>query len=323
MKHTTTFLAAIAALTGSALAHESLGNSTHVVDPATNHVIRRFGCDVTLNQATDHFVQTVGRLHQQHKNSNVGTRAAAPANKIKKPPAKPARKMPLANIQVPTYFHIISTAAHNGTVTPTMVQNQINELNAAYNPYGISFNLKNVSWTINDAWAYANGTNMASAQAALRQGTYSSLNIYFHTDLSGGLLGTCTLPAPLPLGATLQTYINDGCDVNANTMPGGSFGGYNLGKTAVHETGHWLGLLHTFEGYSCTGPGDFVTDTRVESQSTDGCPTNPWKNTCPTVPGDDPIHNYMDYSTDACYESFTQGQIQRIVSLFNEYRKGN
>ena len=39
-------------------------------------------------------------------------------------------------------------------------------------------------------------------------------------------------------------------------MPGGTaFGGeYGLGMSAVHETGHWLGLLHTFQD-GCGSPG--------------------------------------------------------------------
>lgn len=106
-------------------------------------------------------------------------------------------------------------------------------------------------------------------------------------------------------------------------MPGGSIGGYDAGKTAVHESGHWLGLLHTFEGYSCTGSGDYVSDTPAEMTSTDGCPTNPWKNTCGTVrKGVDPIHNYMDYSTDECYVRFTPGQQQRMLTLWPVYRAG-
>ena len=76
--------------------------------------------------------------------------------------------------------------------------------------------------------------------------------------------------------------------------------GYDEGQTAVHETGHWLGLLHTFQGYSCSGPGDYIDDTPQQSQSTDGCPnTIPLKDSCPSLPGMDAIHNFMDYSTDA------------------------
>jgi hypothetical protein len=31
------------------------------------------------------------------------------------------------------------------------------------------------------------------------------------------------------------------------TFPNGPYNGYNLGNTVVHEVGHWMGLLHTFE----------------------------------------------------------------------------
>ena len=57
-------------------------------------------------------------------------------------------------------------------------------------------------------------------------------------------------------------------------MPIGGLEGYQEGKTAVHEVGHWFGLLHTFQDESCeaTDPGDFVDDTPQESVSTDGCP---------------------------------------------------
>lgn len=74
----------------------------------------------------------------------------------------------------------------------------------------------------------------------------------------------------------------------------------------------------------------------------DGCPIG--KDTCPTsgvssiaydgtgggpdpygaqgYSGPDPIYNYMDYSTDACYEGFTAGQGARMLNIWEVYREG-
>lgn len=71
----------------------------------------------------------------------------------------------------------------------------------------------------------------------------------------------------------------------------------------MHETGHWFGLLHTFQGNTCRvdDAGDFIDDTNQERTSTVGCPS--FKDSCGLSPavasgGGDPYHNYMDYSSD-------------------------
>jgi hypothetical protein len=201
-----------------------------------------------------------------------------------------------------------------------MADAQATELNNAYNTYGITFNHINTSFTENSDWAV--GNTLSDAHNALRVGSYSALNLFFRTDLTGGILGTCALPSNVTANMPPSEYASDGCDINANTMPGGQMTGYNMGKTAVHETGHWLGLYHTFEGNSCSGTGDYIDDTPFESVSTSGCPTSPAKDSCPSVSSADPIHNYMDYSTDACYEAFTPDQIERISTMWTQYRQG-
>ena len=89
--------------------------------------------------------------------------------------------------------------------------------------------------------------------------------------------------------------------VHFDSLPDGAFENYNLGYTATHEVGHYLGLPHTPSRPA--GYGDYVDDTPYMSVPTAGCPVG--KDTCTRGTGADPIHNYMDYSYDICYTQFT------------------
>ncbi|KAK3671738.1 hypothetical protein LTR78_008471 [Recurvomyces mirabilis] len=289
-------------------------DGTYFKEQGTNKSIKHFDCDVTHGKASDHFQKTVQRLHSAHKKSSQGSRAAR--SLVERQTVEPAIQ------DIPLFIHVITTQAEAGVITQQMANDQAAALNTVYNKYGISFSLQGTTFTANDAWAVVAGADMDALKQSLRQGSYSALNLYFHTDLDGGMLGTCTLPSNVPPGSAPSEYFEDGCNCNAYTMPGSTMYGYNQGMTAVHETGHWLGLLHTFEGYACSGNGDFIADTPFESVSTNGCPESPWKNSCPGVSGGDPIRNYMDYSVDACYARFTAGQLARIGTMWQQYRQG-
>lgn len=190
-----------------------------------------------------------------------------------------------------------------------MLTNQINVLNEAFAPHDIAFVLKGTDRTVNRAWAVdTSGTELAMKRQ-LRKGDYSALNLYVMKSLVDDAFGYCYFPdAEGAAGAASNAaaFLYDGCSLNAATLPGGSLTDYNLGQTATHEVGHWFGLYHTFEGNSCTGQGDLIADTPASASMTSGCPTG--RDSCPRQAGLDPIHNYMDYSTDVCYEEFTAGQ---------------
>lgn len=214
------------------------------------------------------------------------------------------------------YFHVIrkGTGVANGDITTTMINDQMNVLNAAYAPWGWSFNLVTVTRTTNKQWFNLRmGTNAErQMKNALRQGTADDLNIY-SSNLGGGLLGWATFPS-----SYAGNPKDDGVVILYSSVPGGSAVPYDEGDTATHEVGHWMGLYHTFQG-GCAGSGDFVSDTPAEASAAFGCPNG--RDTC-AGGGLDPIENFMDYTDDACMFQFTNGQDGRMDSMFTTYRFG-
>jgi hypothetical protein len=91
-------------------------------------------------------------------------------------------------------------------------------------------------------------------------------------------------------------------------------GAYNLGRTTVHEVGHWLSLKHIWGDTYCGD--DLVEDTPKQGNFTPGCPTS-FRSSCNNGSTGDMYMNYMDYTGDACLNLFTEGQKERMRSLFN------
>ena len=143
-------------------------------------------------------------------------------------------------------------------------------LNRIYPQYGFAFSLASADWVVNESWASIEDFDRAmDMKTALRKGSYADLNLYT-VALGEGLLGISAPPdANMTKGS--QWFIWDGVMITANSLPGGALEHYNLGYTAVHEVGHWLGLFHTFQG-GCDGDGDLIDDTPAEASPASGCP---------------------------------------------------
>lgn len=217
-----------------------------------------------------------------------------------------------AAVSIPVYFHVITNSAGQGAPTQQQIDAQIAVLNAAYASSGFSFDLVAVDTSANDSWyTCTGGACETQMKSALRQGGANALNVYAN-NMAGGLLGWATFP-----WSYASNPSNDGVVILTASMPGGSAAPYDEGDTGTHEVGHWLGLYHTFQG-GCRNPGDSVSDTAAERSPAYGCPNN--RNSCRFKPGNDPITNFMDYTDDACMNTFSAGQDARMVQLFQQYR---
>jgi hypothetical protein len=231
----------------------------------------------------------------------------------KRAQGKAVPKGALAAATVPVYVHVMRDAAGNGDVTDQQISQQLAVLNqtfagqessAAANT-GFSFQLAG-TFRYNNNWHRDKQSSTYRKQT--RKGGANALNIWL---VDFAYLGIATFPWDYSRNPGV-----DGIRVHFDSLPGGSIANYNLGETATHEAGHWFGLYHTFQG-GCTETNDSVADTPAQSSSTNGCPEG--RDSC-SLEGLDPIHNYMDYSYDSCYNQFTPGQSTRISNMWTAYR---
>jgi hypothetical protein len=220
-----------------------------------------------------------------------------------------------ANVTIPVKWHVVrsGTAISQGNIPDTWIQNQIQVLNAAYQGTGFSFTLASIDRTTNSQWytgCYGGGER--KMKKALGIDTAHYLHIYSCRP-SQGILGYAYFPNSFP-----ENDYRHGVVLLDQSVPGGNATPYNLGDTATHEVGHYLGLYHTFQG-GCNNPGDSVGDTEPEASAAFGCPVG--RDTCGAASTpDDPIRNFMDYTDDQCMFEFTCGQQGRMHTLTSQYR---
>jgi hypothetical protein len=157
-------------------------------------------------------------------------------------------------------------------------------------------------------------------------------NVWVGMDGSGfGVLGYATFPGtdiPANEGVfiNVQSFGNNSCYVIPE---------YGLGRSLVHETGHYFGLNHIWgdDSGACTGD-DFAQltgtctlpaalllgDTPNQGDATSGCLFGVRTDNCSTAAPGFMYQNYMDYTDDACYAMFTQKQVERMEYVLENCR---
>lgn len=79
---------------------------------------------------------------------------------------------------------------------------------------------------------------------------------------------------------------------------------YNKGRTATHEIGHWLNLIHIWGdddllSDKCSG-SDFVDDTPNQYLPNGACPSFPHTDNCTSQAPGVMFMDFMDYTDDGC-----------------------
>ena len=227
-------------------------------------------------------------------------------------------------VVIPLYFHVIYKTDGTGYVSRQRIDDQIAVLNDDFGgttfsgdsgfETTIQFELVAVDYVESNNWYTDAGANATSEfKSSLVQSPQEQINIYTNDAGGGGVLGYATLPA----GAAGTA--DDGVVMLHDTIGGrnNGYGDFNQGRTLVHEVGHYLGLLHTFDDGVCSNTyttQDLVVDTPAQSAPDYGTSAS---TACGVTSA---IENFMNYSDDSAMYTFTEEQTNRMICSQTSYR---
>ncbi|ELR71172.1 Fibronectin, type III domain protein [Fulvivirga imtechensis AK7] len=236
---------------------------------------------------------------------------------------------------IPVVFHVFGTNFSGTTVTQAKVEQallKLNEdfqgLNSDYNTVdnqfssikqylNIEFRLAKIDPNGNATTGvkfygalngFGNGGGYDSQIKQYAWDNYKYMNVYIQSDLyndgNTGNSGVAWYPNTSMSNNNTARVVYNGRYLYGNTNA-------EFASVLTHEFGHWLNLIHTFEG-GCTSTNDQVSDTPAENASTSGYGCSPATNCYGQYIN---YENYMGYNgASGCYKMYTQGQVNRMLA---------
>ena len=199
-------------------------------------------------------------------------------------------------VKVPVVFHIVKSSPYQIVPSDKRLKKFIRGLNKSFRRRGARFSLKQIKSYVDE---FGSRCQTDSVEARFKKANAvdpsTTLNIY-----------TCTDDGPIGWSYVPATWAED------HYMHGVVIEGFYALQTTwlEHEIGHFLGLEHTFLN-GCSTPNDYVDDTPAQRDGYSGCPVE--RDTCPALPGLDPVDNFMGYNSNRCRDTFTRGQKVRML----------
>ena len=142
------------------------------------------------------------------------------------------------------------------------------------------------------------------------------LNIWV-ADMGDNIVGRATFPGEAPLaedGVVIDPRYFGTTGLAASSDP------YHLGRTTVHEIGHYLNLLHPWGSAlpDCAGDDEVADTPQTDEDYLLECPST-LQASCGSL---DMYTNFMYYTNDACLAQFTPGQKLRVLATLAGPRVG-
>ncbi|CAM1368060.1 conserved exported protein of unknown function [Tenacibaculum soleae] len=249
---------------------------------------------------------------------------------------KLSKKAAVATYTIPVVFHVYGDIQHGKTVTTDKIKvalQKLNDdfqgLNPDFNTVDSYFNARKSTLNVEFKLAkldpygnctegvvyypeksgYGNGGGYDSQIANDAWDNYKYMNVYIQGDLyadgSSTNSGVAWYPNTSMSNSNTARVVYNGQYLHGNT-------GDEFASVLTHEFGHFLNLIHTFDG-GCTYPNDEVNDTPPEGASTTGTSCAPSTNCEGNYIN---YENYMGYNGAAygCYKMFTVGQTNRMLA---------
>lgn len=212
-------------------------------------------------------------------------------------------------------FHVLHQGGQEN-VSLESIQAQVDVLNERFMGTEFSFYLAMVTRTQNADWVPLSNEGVPSKtiRDALLVDPDHVINVFIGDMVDGAIGWSVFADSSDPQShAIVLDFV---------ALPGGPFDpDFDTGITLVHEMGHYFSLRHPYERGCLEDPtkGDFVGDTPPAAESWfRQCPTV--ADSCPTLPGSDPVTNYMYATTDACRVTWSPGQIDRMQQKITEFK---